>query len=52
MALVDANLIKRGQFDEMAGDLGKQIDTTMIHREKPEFSDVNLYRYTYHAEKS
>ena len=34
MALIGVNLIKRGQFDEMTDDLGKQIDTTIIHREK------------------
>jgi len=35
MALIDVNLIKRGQFDEMTGDLGKQVDTTIHHRRNP-----------------
>ena len=34
MALIGVNLIKRGHFDEVTGDLGKQIDTTIIHRER------------------
>jgi len=35
MALIGVNLIKRGQFDEMTGDLGKQIDNTIFHRGNP-----------------
>lgn len=34
IALISVNLIKKGKFDEMTNELGKQIDSTIIHRKK------------------
>ena len=33
-ALIGVSLIKRGKFDQITEDLGKQIDSQIIKREK------------------
>ena len=34
MAIIGVNLIKRGSFESMTKDFGKQINSTIIHRKK------------------
>ena len=34
MALIGVNLIKKGKFDDMTEELGKQIDSLIIKRKK------------------
>ncbi len=34
MAIIGVSLIKKGKFDSMTNELGKQIDSTIIKRKK------------------